>query len=127
MSVDSGRKAMRYASPGEVKRALKNADFPATKQELIQAAEAAGAPDHVIAALRAIPPEQYANRAEVLRSVPADPAADLSPAQRAEQRRETRHRSHPQRLSEHEREVPKPPLEEDAGSSSERHPPWKGP
>jgi hypothetical protein len=120
MSVDSGRKAMRYASPDEVKRALKNADFPAAKQELIQAAEAAGAPDHVIAALRAIPPEEYANRAEVLRSIPADPAADLdlSPAQRAEQARQTRHRNHPQRLSEHMREVPKPPLEEDPGSSS---------
>ena len=120
---------MRYASPDEVKRALKNADFPAAKQELIRVAEAAGAPDHVIAALRAIPPEEYANRAEVLRSVPADPAADLdlSPAQRAEQARETRHRSHPQRLSEHLRDVPKPPLEDDPPSSSQRHAPWKRP
>jgi hypothetical protein len=120
---------MRYASPDEVKRALKNVDFPAAKDELIRAAEAAGAPDNVIAALRAIPPEEYANRAEVMRSIPTDPAADLdlSPAQRAEQARETRHRSHPQQLSEHMREVPKPPLEEDLGPSSERHPPWKRP
>jgi Protein of unknown function (DUF2795) len=63
----------------------------------------AGAPDNVIAALRAIPPEEYANRAEVTRSIPTDPAADLdlSPAQRPEQARETRHR--------------------------ERHAPWKHP
>ncbi len=78
---------MRYASPDEVKRALKNVDFPATKEELIRAAEAVGAPDNVIAALRAVPPEEYANRAEVARSIPTDPTADLdlSPAQRAEQ------------------------------------------
>ena len=107
---------MRYASPDEVKRALNNVDFPATKEELIRAAEAAGAPGNVVAALRAIPPEEYANRAEVARSIPTDPTADLdlSPAQRAEQGRETRHRRHPQRLSEHMREVPKPPLEEDS-------------
>jgi hypothetical protein len=119
---------MRYANPDEVKRALTNADFPATKEELIRAAEAAGAPDNVIAALRAIPPEEYANRAEVIRSIPTDPTADLdlSPAQRAEQARATRHRSHPQRLSEQMREVPKPPLEEDPGAN-ERRPPWKRP
>lgn len=119
---------MRYASPDEVKRALKNVDFPATKEELIRAAEAAGAPGNVIAALRAVPPEEYANRAEVARSIPTDPTADLdlSPAQRAEQARETRHRRHPQRLSEHMREVPKPPLEEDS-PATERHPPWKRP
>jgi hypothetical protein len=120
---------MRYASPGEVERALKNAHFPAANDQLIQVAEAARAPDDVIAALRAIPPEEYANRAEVLRSLPADPAADLglSPAQRAEQARQTRHRRHPQRLSERMREVPKPPLEDDPARSGERHPPWKRP
>jgi hypothetical protein len=119
---------MRYASPDEVNRALKNAHFPAAKDDLIRAAEAAGAPDHVIAALRAIPPEEYANRAEVIRSITVDPAADLdlSPAQRAEQARETRDRSHPQRLSEHLREVPKPALE-DEPRANERRPPWKRP
>jgi hypothetical protein len=107
---------MRYASPDEVKRALKNVDFPAAKDQLVQAAEAAGAPEHVIAALRAIPPEEYANRAEVIRSVPADPAAglDLSPAQRAEQAREAR-RGRPQGLSQYLRDVPKPALDDDPG------------
>jgi hypothetical protein len=105
---------MRYASPDEVKRALKYADFPAAKDDLIRAAEAARAPDHVITALRAIPPEEYANREEVIRSVPADPAAGLTPAQRYEQAREAHHRG-PQRFSQYMREVPRPPLEEDPG------------
>jgi hypothetical protein len=107
---------MRYASPDEVKRALKYVDFPAAKDELIRAAEAARAPDHVIAALRAIPPEEYANREEVIRSIPVDPAADLhlTPAQQYEQAREAR-RHRPQRFSQYMREVPKPPLEEDPG------------
>jgi hypothetical protein len=98
----------------QLKRALRDVDFPAGKQELLQAAEANGAPDEVIAALRAIPPDEYANRDEVARSIPEDPAAELglSPAQRAEQARERR-RHGGQHLSQYLREVPKPPVEEE--------------
>ena len=61
-------------------------DFPAGKDELVRAAGARG---EVIQALRAIPPEECANREEVARSVPKDPAGELhpSPAQRAAQAR----------------------------------------
>jgi hypothetical protein len=101
-------------SPDQLRRALRDVDFPASKEELIRAAQAVGASGEVIAALRAIPPEEYANRDEVARSVPVDPASELglSPAQRAEQARERRHHGG-QRLSQYQHEVPRPPLEEE--------------
>jgi Protein of unknown function (DUF2795)/Zn-finger in ubiquitin-hydrolases and other protein len=43
----------------QLKMALRDVDYPAGKEELIRAAEAAGAPGKVIRALRAIPPEVY--------------------------------------------------------------------
>ena len=86
-------------------------DYPASKDALLRAAQDAEAPEEIIRALRAIPPEEYANRNEVIRSVPTDPAQDLHPdaAQRAEQAREQRHHGQ-QHLSQYEREVPKPPV-----------------
>jgi hypothetical protein len=98
----------------QVLKALRNVDFPASKEELIQVAIRAGAPEEVIHALRAIPPEQYASRAEVARSVPVDIAEELglSPAQVAEQARE-QHRYGPQHLSQYMREAPKPPVAEE--------------
>src|ERR1700761_8414315 len=63
-------------STDQLRQALRDVDFPAGKDELIRAARAVGAPGEVIRALRAIPPEEYANR-EVARSVPKDPAEEL--------------------------------------------------
>jgi len=57
-------------SSDQLRQALRDVDFPAGKDELIRAAQASG---EVIRALRAIPPEEYANREEVARSVPKDP------------------------------------------------------
>lgn len=96
----------------QLKMALRDVDYPAGKEELIRAAEAAGAPEEVIRALRAIPPEVYRNREEVARSIPGDPAEelDVTPAQRAEQARERR-RHGGEHLSQYLREVPKPPVE----------------
>lgn len=101
---------MAHANLEDVLSALRSVDFPAAKDDLIRAAQAARAPADVIKALRAIPPVEYANREEVARSVPADPAADrVSPAQRAEQAR----LGGKPGLSERLREVPKPPIEEE--------------
>ena len=61
-------------SSDQLRQALRDVDFPAGKDELIRAAQASGA---VIRALRAIPPEEYANREEVARSVPKAPAEEL--------------------------------------------------
>jgi hypothetical protein len=105
---------MPHVTTQEVIRYLGRARFPAAKEELLRAAAEAGAPPEVLKALRAIPPEQYANRSEVARSVPTDPATDLrpSPAQRAEQAREHRQRG-PHPVSEYELEVPKPPIQDE--------------
>ena len=96
----------------QLKMALRDVDYPAGKEELIRAAEVAGAPEEMIRALRAIPPEVYRNLGEVARSIPGDPAEELGVtlAQRAEQARERR-RHGGEHLSQYLREVPKPPLE----------------
>ncbi len=97
----------------QLKMALRDVHYPAGKEELLRAAEDAGAPEDMIRALRAIPPEVYRNREEVARSIPGDPAEelDVTPAQRAEQARERR-RHGGEHLSQYLREVPKPPVEE---------------
>jgi hypothetical protein len=91
-------------------------DYPVSKADLLRAAQDAGAPEEIVRALRAIPPEGYANRNEVMRSVPTDSAQELHPdaAQRAEQAREQRHHGQ-QHLSQYEREVPKPPIDDEFG------------
>jgi hypothetical protein len=101
-------------STDQLRQALRDVDFPASKDELVRAAQAAGAPGEVIRALRAIPPEEYANREEVARSVPKDPTGELhpSPAQRAAQARERR-RHGGQHLSQYLRDVPKPAVEDE--------------
>ncbi|WP_326691886.1 MULTISPECIES: DUF2795 domain-containing protein [unclassified Streptomyces] len=93
----------------EVLAALDDVDFPADKDELLRAAS--GASHEVCAALRGIPPEEYANREEVARSVRVDPDSDLdlSPAQRAEQARQGGRPGQ----SQHLREAPKPPVEDE--------------
>ncbi|MET8616161.1 DUF2795 domain-containing protein [Streptomyces misionensis] len=42
--------------------ALQDVDFPAGKEELVKAAENAGAPEEVVKALHAVPPDEYGNR-----------------------------------------------------------------
>ncbi|MGW4026383.1 DUF2795 domain-containing protein [Streptomyces sp. NPDC005009] len=76
-------------SARDVVSAIKDVDFPAGKDDLVQAASRSGAAPDVVKALRGIPAEQYANREEVARSVRVDPDSDLglSPAQQAEQAR----------------------------------------
>lgn len=104
---------MAHVTVDEVLHVLRDVDFPATKDELVKAARAAGASEEVLRALRAVPPVEYRNRTEVARSVPADLAAELgfSPGQRYEAIREG-HRHHPQRFSAYSRDVPKPVVEE---------------
>ncbi|MFE5405903.1 DUF2795 domain-containing protein [Streptomyces sp. NPDC056580] len=101
-------------SARDVVEAIKDVDFPAGKDSLIEAASRSGAPPDVVKALRGIPAEQYANPEEVARSVRVDPASDLglSPAQRAEQAREGGRPGQ----SQHLRDVPKPPIEEELDS-----------
>jgi len=74
-------------TPDQVLQYLADVDYPAGKEELVAAAERAGAPEAVVRSLRAIPPVDYRNRAEVVRSVPVDPGAGRSASRAAEQAR----------------------------------------
>src|SRR3954469_7971399 len=74
-------------TPDQVLRYLVDVDYPADKEVLVTAAERAGAPEAVVRSLRAIPPVEYRNRAEVMRSVPVDPGAGRSASRAAEQAR----------------------------------------
>lgn len=95
----------------EVLGALGTAHFPASKEELVDAARSAGAPGEVVKALRGMPPEEYANKEEVARSVRVDPDSDLrhSRAQQAEQAR----RGGRPGQSQHLRDAAKPPVEDE--------------
>lgn len=58
----------------DVREYLKTVDFPADKDAIVRAAEDSGAPEGVVKALRAMPPEvEYANKDEVLRSAHTEP------------------------------------------------------
>lgn len=57
----------------QLRSALSEADFPATKDALVASAQGTGADDEAIAALRSLPPAvEYANVDEVVRSVTTD-------------------------------------------------------
>jgi hypothetical protein len=96
------------ASADQVAEYLDDVDFPAHRDDLVRAAEHAGAPDDVIKALRAMPPEEYASKAEVMRSAhtPAEP--DQDPSVKAAQARDKKH----QRIAEPLRDVEPPGLQE---------------
>ncbi|MFG2026579.1 DUF2795 domain-containing protein [Streptomyces sp. NPDC048825] len=102
---------MAHTNVQEVLHALKGVTFPADKDELVRAAQVAGASDEVVRALRAVPPEEYTNKEDVARSVRVDPDSDLdlSPSQRAEQARQGGKPGQAQRL----RAVGKPPVEDE--------------
>jgi hypothetical protein len=75
-----------------VRAALADADFPATKDDLLATAQRNGADEQTLRALRSIPPVDYHNRGEVLASVPLqDEAPEVTEALRAARRRTHTH------------------------------------
>ncbi|WP_229402052.1 DUF2795 domain-containing protein [Micromonospora okii] len=76
------------ASYDDVLRYLSSLDYPAGKDEVIREAEREGAPPDVLRALRALPPVDYANGAEVARSAKIEAAPEVGRSQRAAQARE---------------------------------------
>ncbi|WP_031087070.1 DUF2795 domain-containing protein [Streptomyces sp. NRRL WC-3549] len=95
----------------EVLKALDAVDFPAGKDDLLTAAQAANARDEVIKALQGIPAEQYGNREDVVHSVRLDADSDMdrTPGQKGAQAR----KGGKPGLSQHLRETPKPPVDEE--------------
>ncbi|MEU1887991.1 DUF2795 domain-containing protein [Micromonospora sp. WMMD987] len=88
-------------SRSDVLRYLSGLDYPAEKDAVVRQAEREGAPPDVLGALRALPPVDYANDAEVARSAAVDAAPGISAPQRAHQARNKR----PRRVSQHLRSI----------------------
>ncbi|REE94852.1 DUF2795 domain-containing protein [Thermomonospora umbrina] len=89
---------MKLRDTGQIKELLNDLDFPADKEEIVEHARHRGAPRDADKALSALPPADYDNLQEVLRSVPLDPAPDRSETERRWQRRR-----HTSGLAEYER------------------------
>jgi hypothetical protein len=53
----------------QLRKCLNDVDFPANKQDLIDAAHRNGCDDETVRAMRAIPPETYTNTGQVAASV----------------------------------------------------------
>jgi hypothetical protein len=70
--------------------ALVDADYPATKDDLLATAQRNGADEETIRAIRSIPPVDYRSRDEVLRAVPLV----TEPPEETERLRAVRHRAH---------------------------------
>jgi hypothetical protein len=99
---------MKLHDTGKIKEALNDLDFPASKEEIVEHARSRGVRRDADQALSALPPAEYANLQEVLRSVPLDPAPDRSETERAEQRRHGK-----SGLAEHERAGRVPPVQDE--------------
>lgn len=73
-------------TPSRLRNCLNDVDYPADKDALLEAAARNGCDDETARALRAIPPETYANLSEVLASVTLGDD-DLTEAEKAEAHR----------------------------------------
>jgi hypothetical protein len=83
----------------EVRLYLDSVDFPATRDDIVREAEQSDAPEPVLKALRGMPPVDYRNREEVLRSAKTQ-IAEETPQEKAIKARDRRH----QRVAEYLRE-----------------------
>jgi hypothetical protein len=77
----------------DLRRYLSAMDYPADRAQILRQAEQAGAPAEVLRALRALPPVDYGNTAEVLRSARTETAPEVSPAERAAKSRDRTHQA----------------------------------
>ena len=90
----------------DVLRSIANATYPAGRDDLLEAARAAGAGDDVLKVLQAVPAEEYANSQEVARSVATEEPRD---AHTAAQQARQQARSH---VDAADRATPPDPLAE---------------
>ncbi|MGC4896660.1 DUF2795 domain-containing protein [Micromonospora sp. DT31] len=80
------------AGYSDVLEYLSALDYPAGKDDILREAQREGAPPEVLRALRALPPVDYANGAEVARSAGIDAAPEVGRSQQAAQARNNRPR-----------------------------------
>ena len=67
---------MTYRDDLRVDKALQGADFPRTRQQVLDYARERDADDKTLEALRALPEGTYDNGAQVVRAVPQEPEGD---------------------------------------------------
>lgn len=98
-----------------LKASLSGVDFPAGKEQLVEYAQNHGVDQETVRALRAMPPADYDNVTEVLRSVPLarGPEEGQSDADKARQARQPNKSG----LAEHQTEAPANPIEEELGEN----------
>lgn len=70
-------------TPSQLRQCLNDVDFPANKQDLLNAAGGNGCDDGTARALRAIPAETYANSTQVTASVTIADDRDIRDGDRA--------------------------------------------
>lgn len=98
----------------ELRTWLADVDYPAHRDALVSHAQQNGAPEHVIAALQAMPPVEYQNRDEITSSI------EVSEGQTdREKAKERRHHDH-SGLAETETDVPNNPIAEELGYNRKR-------
>ncbi|OWA19692.1 hypothetical protein B9W68_04315 [Streptomyces sp. CS227] len=95
----------------EIFSAIDAVDFPAGKETLVRTAQRAGASGEVVRALQEIPAEEYGSREDIAHSVRLDPDSDI-PRSAGEKGAQARQGGKPG-LSQHLREAPKPPVDEE--------------
>jgi hypothetical protein len=74
----------------EIRPYLKTVDFPATRDEIVHEAQRLSAPEPVLKALRGMPPVDYHNKEEVLRSAKTKIGVE-TPAEKGAKARDHRH------------------------------------
>jgi hypothetical protein len=75
---------MPHVTANEVRDALNDVDFPAGKDELVDAAQRGGASEDVCKALRSVPPVDYDSADEVVRSVTRPIGSEPTAGQRSD-------------------------------------------
>ena len=98
-----------------VKTALSTADFPASKDALVEHAQRHSADDAVLGELRAMPPVEYANVAEVIQSVTLDKGTEEGQSD-SDKAQEQRH-NHSSGLAEQQTQTPSNPIVEELGEN----------
>jgi len=89
----------------EVLELVQNVDYPAGKDDLIAAAQAASGGEDVLRVLRKVPAEEYANADEVARSIDTDEPVDERTAGEQARQQSTSH------VAAGERAVPDDPTD----------------
>lgn len=101
---------MRIQNVDEIRDVLNDLAFPASKERIVEhASDRTGRRSDEARALAALPIGDYENLAEVLRSVPVQPAPERTESERVYQHRHHKHHD----LAENMRDTQLPPVQEE--------------